>query len=506
MYKKELPRVTPESVGVSSRDLLKLFRRTDELGTELHGAMIARHGKVFCETWWKPYNKDTVHACHSFGKSYIGTAIGVAVTQGLITLDTKMADIFVDDIRRLGINTNGPLGELTVEHVLMMSNGMTRHPTAGEHLIDNYFTNDFNEKPGLKFHYNTSGTCMLGAIIPRLTGMTLFDYLTKYVFNKVGIETDKMNWMTFRSGLHAAPGVATTTENNLRLGMLYLRMGNWDGEQIVSSDYIERATTKRIETYPNHNPHPDANAGYGYQLWMNAEPGCYRFAGGQGQDALMCKKNDIVFAVHQSGIEPTDPNIVRDAVTEYLFHPDLPESLPEDPEGYAELKAYLDSRCIPDWESRPLPGDISDWEGIYEVKEGRFHIEPELHAVGNRNVNIDFYNRDKVDVKYVAIRKLDDRLEVCFDIARIIARFDGKLEPVDTRGAMPPYQTTVSTAYFEDEKTLCIDTKYLQTAFNTHICMVKDKDSIEMSMRKYCKVPQPQRDVIINGIKLERIV
>ena len=52
MYKKELPRVTPESVGVSSRDLLKLFRRTDELGTELHGAMIARHGKVFCETWW----------------------------------------------------------------------------------------------------------------------------------------------------------------------------------------------------------------------------------------------------------------------------------------------------------------------------------------------------------------------------------------------------------------------------------------------------------------------
>ena len=333
MFKKELPRVTPEEIGISSRVLVEYLKRIKDADIEMHGLMIARHGKVCLEHWWAPYTKDLTHTCHSLGKSYVGTAIGVACTQGILSLNDRIVDIFSDDIRRLGIDPKGNIGKVTVEHVLMMANGMSRHPVTGEHLIDNYLSSNFDEEPGTVFHYNTAGSCMLGAIITRITGRTLLDYLTENVFVKTGIEMDRLNWMTFKNGLHAAPGVATTTENNLRLALLYLQNGQWEGQRIISEDWIRRATTKRISNYPNSNPHRDYNSGYGYQLWMCAEPDCFRFAGGQNQDAFMCRKNDLVIATHEGGVEPRDGNSMLDIISELFFRPDLPACLPPDPAG-----------------------------------------------------------------------------------------------------------------------------------------------------------------------------
>ena len=64
----------------------------------MHGFMVARHGKVFAECWWAPFNSEMVHSNHSFGKSYTATAIGIAVTEKKLSLDEKMVDIFKDEI------------------------------------------------------------------------------------------------------------------------------------------------------------------------------------------------------------------------------------------------------------------------------------------------------------------------------------------------------------------------------------------------------------------------
>ena len=502
MYKKELPRVTPEQVGISSRILLQYLKRIHAADIEMHGLMIARHGKVCLEHWWAPYTKDTMHTCHSLGKSYVGTAIGVACTQGILSLNDRIVDIFQEDIQRLGITPNENLNRLTVEHVLMMANGMSRHPDTGEKLIDHYLSSDFNEVPGTIYHYNTAGSCMLGAIITRITGRTLLDYLTEHVFTRIGIEMDKMNWMTFKNGLHAAPGVATTTENNLRLALLYLQNGRWEDQQIISEDWMERATSKRIENYPNSNPHKDYNSGYGYQLWMCAEPGCFRFAGGQNQDAFMCKKNDLVIATHEAGVEPRDGNNMLDIVTELFFRPGLPETLPEDPKGYAELCAYLETCRLPDWKSGAVPEDAASWEGIYEVTKGNFHIEPELHALGHRNMNSDFFNREETYTHFLSIERVEEGFAVCFDFVRIVARFDGKLIPVLTRGAMPPCTHTISTAYFEDGD-LYISTRYLQTEYTSFLHLKKTAEGLMLDIRKESRVI-PDRDVVIQGVELQK--
>ena len=84
MNKMALERVSPESVGVSSRVLLEMVRQLEQCGTEMHGIMVARHGKVILEGWWTPYSPQTIHICHSFGKSYVATAVGAACTAVIV--------------------------------------------------------------------------------------------------------------------------------------------------------------------------------------------------------------------------------------------------------------------------------------------------------------------------------------------------------------------------------------------------------------------------------------
>ena len=116
----DLERVTPESVGISSRDLLLMIKELETCGTEPHGLMVTRHGKVALECWWAPFTRDTVHICHSFGKSYVATAVAAACTDGLLSVEDRIADLFREDMKELGIADEGNIAKLRVKHVLTM--------------------------------------------------------------------------------------------------------------------------------------------------------------------------------------------------------------------------------------------------------------------------------------------------------------------------------------------------------------------------------------------------
>jgi len=334
----ELPRVTPESVGISSHSLLEMLQRLEKCGTEPHGFMLSRHGKVVLECWWAPYTKDTVHICHSFGKSYVATAIGAACTDGLLSIEDRIVDLFAQDIETLAIPITENLSKLKVKHVLTMSNGMSVHATSGEHLVRNYLQTPVDQEPGTRFMYNTTGSCMLGEIVRRVTGQSVLDYMKQRVFEKIGLDCNRLHWMTFRNGLHAAPGVASCTENNLRLGLLYLQGGLWNGERIIDEQWISDATKKQMD---------NGSDGYGYQLWMHALPGVFRFCGGHGQDCVMSRPQDLAYAIHQAASESHDTNAVNAIFNQYLLETPLPDSLPEDPQAYAELMAYAAQRSLP---------------------------------------------------------------------------------------------------------------------------------------------------------------
>ena len=79
MTKFDLPRCTPEEIGLSSAQVARCVQALNHDLTTMNGLMMARHGKVFAECWWSPYRAELVHSNHSFGKSYTATAIAIAM-------------------------------------------------------------------------------------------------------------------------------------------------------------------------------------------------------------------------------------------------------------------------------------------------------------------------------------------------------------------------------------------------------------------------------------------
>ena len=485
MYKKQLLRVSPESVGFDSKSLKEMLQRLETCGTEMHGFMLARHGKVVSECWWSPYHKDLVHICHSFGKSYVAAAVGLACTEGLLSVDDKMTDLFRDEIIEYGIPMSENLKKLTVEHVLTMSNGMSVESENDADLVRNYLSCAVEKEPGSEFKYNTSGSCMLGAIVQKVTGKTVLEYLTPRIFEKIGLETDKLGWIRFKNGIHAAPGVSASTENNLRLGMLYLNGGNWEGEQLIDREWMSRATSKRIDN-DSGSGHIDGRSGYGYQLWMCREPGVYRFDGGHGQFSVMSTRENIVIAIHQSASMPGDTGAVMDILHEYILSRNLPDTLPDDAASLADLRHFEASRSLPLPEKSPVPDDYNDWNGIYRITEGSFHIHPELRPGGAANVYVPFYKNDDFWAKTISVYfRTPESCELVIDgVYTLDVRMDGTIFPVYTGSAIPEYYLTYSSGYFEQDGTLVIDTRYFQTCFKTRLVLKKERGGLRIEVRK----------------------
>ena len=92
MNNLKITKVTPESVGVSSDDILDFYKSLDDYGFYTHSILMARGDKVITETYYKPFNVNTLHRVYSVSKSFVAIAIGLALTEKILSLDDKIID------------------------------------------------------------------------------------------------------------------------------------------------------------------------------------------------------------------------------------------------------------------------------------------------------------------------------------------------------------------------------------------------------------------------------
>lgn len=300
-----LPRVFPEDVGIPSRVILDFLEELESYEhTELHGLMIMRHGKVCAEGWWFPYTPGRAHICWSLGKTYTATAIGLAITDKLLTLDTRLIDIFPDLVPEMPCEN---LSKICIRHLLSMSGGMKTMSSEGPGWLPRFIQTEVEFEPGTVFMYNSMGTNTLGAVIKRVTGEDMEDYLRKKLGEKLGMNLDEMYWTRIPDDAPwAAGGLYSCTENNLRLMQLYLQGGKWNGEQILDPEYVRQATTMQIDNTIGYTPEwtrqtsPEATVGYGFQIWMCSYPGAYRADGASGQYSIVFPDLDMVVAINET--------------------------------------------------------------------------------------------------------------------------------------------------------------------------------------------------------------
>ncbi len=361
-----LPRSSPEAQGIPSAAIAAFVEAVEQHNCGLHSFMLLRHGAIVAEGWWAPYGPDDPHMLFSLSKSFTSTAVGMAVAEGRLSIDDPVLSFFPQEApRKPGEN----LAAMRVRHLLSMSTGHDHDTT--EHFYRRpdgnwpkaFLARPVAHPPGTHFLYNTGATYMLSAIIQRVTGQTLLDYLGPRLFAPLGIEG--ATWETCPRGVNTGGfGLSIKTEDIARFGQLYLQRGAWQGRQLVPEAWVAAASAKQVSN--EMNTEIDWQQGYGYQFWR-CRHGAYRGDGAFGQFCVILPEQDAVIAITAG-----TPNMqaVLDLVWEHLLPALGPAPLPEDGPTHAALGLKLASLALPVVPGAPLTTLAAQVSGQWYAFDG----------------------------------------------------------------------------------------------------------------------------------------
>ncbi len=288
---------TPQSAGVSAKVVNDFFKNAEEKGLEYHSLMVIRNGKVAVEWYNEPFDKNTTHSMYSVSKSFTATAIGFAVCEGLISLEDKLLDFFPEHAPK---NPDERFEKLTVHNLLRMSSGKQPSFLSDKGKVDwieDYINSPWVFEPGEKFLYINENIFMLSAIVNKVTGMSMREYLRPRLFEPLGI--DFPFWETDRNGIEAGGwGLYLKTEDLAKFMLCYLKNGKYKGEQVIPAEWVKLASSKQINNEYNR-PGTDSSYGYGYCFWLDRFGG-YRADGMFSQFGIAFPQHNAVVVVNSS--------------------------------------------------------------------------------------------------------------------------------------------------------------------------------------------------------------
>lgn len=342
-----LPHSTPEEQGVSSKDISAFLDAAGKSKTEFHSFMLLRHGKVIAEGWWNPYKPTLKHTLYSCSKSFTATAVGFAVNEKLVKLDDKVISFFPD---QLPDTVSANLADLTVKDALMMSDGQRPDPTSvvgkDSNWVKAFLATPVLEDPGTTFLYNSLGTYMLSAIVQKVSGQTLIEYLKPRLFTPLGITG--MDWESDTKGINTGGwGLRLKTEDMAKFAQLFLQKGIWNGKQVLPLGWAEEASTMKIMQDPSapqsKKDSSDWLQGYCYQMWR-CRNNAFRGDGAYGQYMIVMPEQDVALAITA---ETPDMQEEINLVWKYLLPAFQKEKLPADKKANNQLQQQLKTLSLP---------------------------------------------------------------------------------------------------------------------------------------------------------------
>jgi CubicO group peptidase (beta-lactamase class C family) len=333
-----LPRSSPEAQGVSSTNIREFIEAANQQVDTMHSFMLVRHGKVVAEGWWKPEAPDKPHVMYSLSKSFTSTAVGLAVADGKLSIDDPVVKFFPEDVPP---NPAPKLPSMRVRDLLTMSTGHDTEPkfTPDTPWVSTFLAHPVPHKPGAHFLYNSAGTHTLSAIVRKVTGETVLDYLKPRLFEPLGIENPEWG-VSPQGNTLGGWGLKICTEDIAKFGQLYLQKGQWNGKQLVPASWVEMATSKQVSN--GSDPTKDWDQGYGFQFWR-CRHGAYRGDGAFGQFCLVLPEQDAVIAITA---DTKDMQAELNVVWDKLFPAFRPAALPVNSDEESKLKQSLASLSV----------------------------------------------------------------------------------------------------------------------------------------------------------------
>jgi CubicO group peptidase (beta-lactamase class C family) len=279
---------SPESAGMDETRLCGIAARLQLTGSEVHSVVVARHGKLVFEQYFpgvdqpwgekegpREFTATTKHDMRSASKSVISLLVGIAIDRKLIaSADEPVVKFFGEHqaVKQAGWDA------ITLRHLLTMSSGIKwdetlpwgdpkndePHLAFDEDPLRYVLSKPVAAPPDTLWSYNGGGTDLLGGILERVSGKPLETFAREALFQPLGI-TD-LEWKNYpKNGkLAAAAGLRLRPRDAAKIGQLVLGGGMWNGEKIVSADWIEKSITPRFQAAGYFG----GTLFYGYQWWM----------------------------------------------------------------------------------------------------------------------------------------------------------------------------------------------------------------------------------------------
>jgi CubicO group peptidase (beta-lactamase class C family) len=278
---------SPDSVGMDGAQLCGIAARLGQRATSVHSVVVARHGKLVFEQYFPGYDQPwgqpdgqheftamTKHDMRSASKSVVSLLVGIAIDRKLIDgVDEPVLKFFPDH----QAVTQAGWEAITLRHLLTMSSGMKwdearawTDPNNDEpHLVSEadpigyVLARPVAAPPDVLWTYNGGGTELLGNVLEHVSGKPLEAFAREVLFQPLGI-TD-VEWKAYTNGkIAAAAGLRLRPRDAAKIGQLVLNRGQWNGQQIVSAEWIAQSTAPRFQAVGYFG----GTLFYGYQWWM----------------------------------------------------------------------------------------------------------------------------------------------------------------------------------------------------------------------------------------------
>jgi CubicO group peptidase (beta-lactamase class C family) len=256
-----LMRALPSARNVDARAVEGFLDDVEAAGLELHSLMLWRGGVVVAEGWKWPYGPERQRIMHSLTKSVAACAIGLLIDEGRLALNQPLTDFFPE----IAPDADPRLRRMTVEDLLTMRAGHDVEVSGSiwrgieTSWVAEFLRIPIVHEPGTTFVYSSAASYMVSAIVTRITGETIHDYLKPRFFAPLGITGER--WDIGPDGFNpGGNGITFTTADALKLGILHVQNGLWEGRRILPARWIAQAT--RAQGAPDYGYHWVVGDGY----------------------------------------------------------------------------------------------------------------------------------------------------------------------------------------------------------------------------------------------------
>ena len=325
-----------DEVGLDEVPVAQALRRIRSGEYEdVHSLLIVKDGHLVLEEYfpghvWSynaehfegPYaefDRDTPHTIMSVTKAFTSAAVGIAVEQGAIGSEQDPVFDYFPAYEEL---RTAEKEALTIEHLLTMSSGLQwnewEYPLsdARNDLIQLWIVDDpvgyilskpLAHEPGSSWYYSGGDVILLSEIIQEATGQRFDQYANEQLLAPLGISDYEWDFID-EDTVHASGDLMLRPRDMAKLGYLLLNNGRWQGEQILSEEWVEKTTAAYIDS-----PGTDQGRQYGYQWWHMTFPGpnspvkALHRSGWGGQELYLFPDLDMLVAMTGGSYEDQPP-------------------------------------------------------------------------------------------------------------------------------------------------------------------------------------------------------